>query len=231
MGARAATLVACYRSMLPNLEVVMRRHAPGILAAVILLAMLAEPAAAQRYRTRSRARVGVVLVPSGLYVGGGLLGTAILSQDGGPELLDNGVGLTLFGGVRLNRRLALELGWMASFHNPASVETYYGDDVDYLVLNGLTGDAKIYLDSKSPSGEPFLQGGLGLYFIDSTYFGTQSVGTGFQLGGGYDFFIAPAVSLGVRALYRGIAMGPPESVRDDTFISAVTIDGNLKIDF
>ena len=46
------------------------------------------------------------------------------------------------------------------------------------VLNGFTGDAKIYLDSSNPVAEPYLQAGLGLYLLDSTYFGTQSVGTG-----------------------------------------------------
>jgi hypothetical protein len=203
-------------------------HRAGCLVALALaLAALPDRADARRYY-RSRARVGVVLVPGGLYVGGGPAGAAIIGQSGGPELLDNGGGLALFAGLRINPRLALELGWLGTFHNPA--ETGFGD-VDYLVLNGFTGDARVYLGESGQTSEPYLQGGLGLYLLDSTYFGAQSVGSGFQLGGGYDFFLSQQISLGVRALYRGIAMGPPDSNRNDTFLSAVTLDGSLKIDF
>jgi hypothetical protein len=198
---------------------------PAVCAAVLL--SLSAPAEAQRYR----ARTSVVIVPHGLYVGGGLVGTRIVDQRGGDEILDHGFGFTLYTGLRLNPRLALELGWLATFHNPERVRTSFGDDVDFLVLNGFTGDAKIFLDSASPSMEPYLQGGLGLYLLDSTYFGAQSVGTGFQLGGGVDFRVAPAMSVGVRALYRGMAMGPPERVENDTFVSALTLDGNLTVHF
>lgn len=204
----------------------MSHRAGFLLVLVLALAALPGPADARRYY-RSRARVGVVLVPSGLYVGGGPAGALVLQQSGGPELLDNGGGLTLFVGLRINPRLALELGWLGTFHNPAEV---YGD-IDYLVLNGFTGDAKVYFGESGQTAEPYLQGGLGLYLLDSTYFGAQSVGSGFQLGGGYDFFLSQQVSVGVRALYRGIAMGPPDRNRNDTFLSAVTLDGNLKIDF
>jgi hypothetical protein len=174
-----------------------------------------------------RARVGVVVFPRGVYFGGGLVGTRILHQKGGDELLQDGVGLTLYSGLRANRSLALELGWVGSLHNPSRVETAFGADTDYLVLNAFTADAKIYVPSSSPKMEPFLQGGLGVYFLDSEYFGTQSVGSGFQLGGGFDFHTGSNVTLGLRALYRGMAMGPPAEDYNDTFVSAATIEGNL----
>lgn len=218
----------------------MHRHRSTLVLASLaaVLTIGASTADAQRYYARGRGRVyvqpqaSVVVVPIGLYFGGGLLGNLILSQEGGNELLDNGGGLSLFAGWRFGQRLALELGYAGSFHNPAEVETVFGDDVDYLVLSGFTGDARIYLgDDPMAPHEWYLQGGLGLYAIDSTYFGTQSVGTGFQLGGGVDFHVAPQVDLGLRGLYRGIAMGPPDERYDDTFISAVTLEGNVSFHF
>lgn len=218
----------------------MHRHRSTLvlasLAAVLFIG--AGTADAGRYYVRGRGRVyvqpqaAVVVYPRGLYFGAGLLGNLILSQEGGDELLDNGGGLSLFAGWRLGQRLALELGYMGSFHNPAEVNTSFGNDVDYLVLSGFTGDAKIYLgdDPMAPS-EFYLQGGLGLYALDSTYFGTQSVGSGFQLGGGVDFHVAPQVDLGLRGLYRGVAMGPPNERDDDTFISGVTLEGNVAFHF
>jgi hypothetical protein len=201
------------------------------LTALTLTLTLAPTAAEAQYRARGGGHVGVAVYPQGLYFGGGLVGTRILAQSGGDEILDHGGGLALYGGLRLNQHLALELGWMGTLHNPERVQTIYGPDTDFLVLNGVTGDAKIYLNSGSPSFEPFLQGGLGVYLLDSTFFGTQSVGTGFQLGGGMDFPIGPNVDFGLRLLYRGLAMGPPRAVEDDTFVSALTIEGNITLHF
>ena len=188
---------------------------------------------AQRYR-RYRPHhhgAGVVLFPRGIYFGGGLVATRILDQDGGDELLDDGGGLTLYSGLRVNKSLALELGWVGTLHNPTQVQTAFGPDTDQLVLNAFTADAKVYVNNQSPSMEPFLQGGVGVYFLDSEYFGTQSVGTGFQLGGGFDFRTASNVTLGLRALYRGLAMGPPETDYTDTYVSAVTVEGNISVSF
>jgi hypothetical protein len=208
------------------------------LAAAGLLASVPD-ADAQRYRARGRVHghghghggAAVVIYPRGLYFGVGLLGNLVLAQSGGDELLDSGGGLSLYGGWRVMDRLALELGYMGSAHNPAGVDIGPYRDVDYLILNGFTGDARIYLGDPMAPSEWYLQGGLGLYLLDSTYFGAQSVGSGFQLGGGIDFHVAPAVDLGLRGLYRGISMGPPESRQDDTFLSALTIEGNLTFRF
>jgi outer membrane protein with beta-barrel domain len=213
----------------------------ALLLGAVTLAAAAPRAEAGRYYVRParpQYHVGVAVYPSGLYVGAGLVATRILDQSGGAELLENGGGLTLFTGIRISRPLALELGYLGSLHNPEKVRTTWGDDVDYLVLNGFTADARIFLggndDPEGPrSGQvhPFLQGGVGLYFLDSTYFGTQSVGSGFQLGGGIDVTLAPNISLGLRGLYRGISMGPPERAENNTFISALTAEANLEIGF
>lgn len=229
-GSRDPAPLPAARALLTG-ELTMRRTTVALaLAAAALVASAPVDANAQRYRARGGGSVGVAIYPQGLYLGAGLVGTRILSQDGGPELLDHGGGLTLYSGLRLNQHLALELGWLGSLHNPESVETTFGRDTDYLVLNGFTGDAKIFLES-STSAQPFLQGGVGVYFLDSSYFGTQSVGTGFQLGGGFDFAIGPNVDVGLRALYRGLAMGPPERAENDTFVSALTAEGTLTVHF
>jgi hypothetical protein len=202
------------------------------LGAVVALGANAGEAGAQHHgHGPPRGHVGVAYYPSGLYVGGGVVATRILHQQGGNELLSHGGGLTFYGGVRLNPMLALEAGWTGTLHNPARVDTVFGPDVDYLVLHGITGDAKIYFDAGASSMEPYLQGGVGLYLLDSEYFGTQSVGTGFQLGGGFDLQLSEIANLGLRALYRGMAMGPPHTNYNDTFVSAVTVEGNLTFKF
>jgi hypothetical protein len=212
----------------------LRTHAPLFAGLVAMLAcfMPSGDAHAQyhhpAYRPHSRAPAPHA---RSLYVGGGLAATRILQQEGGNELLEGGGGLSLFAGLRLNRTLALEAGWTATLHNPVAVDTSFGEDTDYLVLNGFTVDAKVFLGASDPRMQPFLQAGVGMYLLDSEYFGAQSVGTGFQAGGGLEYQIGPSVGIGARALYRGLAMGPPQADYNDTFVSALTIEGNLSVRF
>jgi hypothetical protein len=196
-----------------------------------VLGASSEARAQRRVYVAPRGRVGVAIFPPGLYAGAGLTATKILSQSGGAELLDDGAGLTLYAGMRLNPRLALEAGWAGTLHNPEQVDTGFGTDVDYLVLNALTGDAKIYFPRPGGRVTPYAQAGIGLYLLDSDYFGAQALGSGFQLGGGFDFELGPFADFGLRALFRGISMGPPESTRDDTFISALSAEANITLHF
>lgn len=188
-----------------------------------------------RYHARPyqpQAHVGVFLYPRGLYVGAGLTASRILHQSTGPGsaagLIDDGAGLTLFTGLRINRTLALEAGWIGTVHGPDGAAF---DQAEHLMLNGFTADARVYLPSSSEGLEPYLQGGLGLYLLDSTYFGTESVGSGFQLGGGFDLRLGDSVKLGLRALYRGLAMGPPDAGYADTYVGALSAEGNLVLQF
>lgn len=197
---------------------------------VLLAATLAgAPDARADHYHRSRhhhghARVGLILYPHGLYAGGGLLASRVLHQDGGGPLLDHGAGLSLFSGFRINRSLALEAGWIGTVHGPEGAA--FGD-ADTLVLNGFTADARVYWQTANPSVEPFIQGGLGLYLLDDAYFGTQSVGSGFQAGGGFDLVLGDHVKLGLRVLYRGMAMGPPDAASADTYVGTLNAEGNL----
>ncbi len=200
-----------------------------VLTASLLVGELSAHAQYYRpYRPHSRT---VMIYPKGLYVGGGIVGTRILGQQGGAELLDDGMGLSLYSGLRLNRSLALEAGWIGSLHNPETVDTPFGPDTEFLVLNGFTADAKVYVKTSNKNMEPYVQAGVGLYLLDRSDFGAQSVGTGFQAGGGLDFKIGGHVELGARALYRGMNMGPPDRGTSDTYVSALTVEGALKLRF
>lgn len=193
------------------------RHAAATLA-FLVMGSLALPARASGFATSG----GLYISAPGSWYGGiGLVGTKIVRQDGGPELLADGAGMSLYGGLRLGSQLAFEAGWMESFHNPAPVQTYYGEQLDYLVVEALTLDVRVF-GRRQGALVPYFQGGVGLYALASEYFGTDSVGSGFQLGGGAEILLGPVVSIGGRALYRGIAMGPPHSNVRDTFVSAVT---------
>src|SRR5215470_15155605 len=119
----------------------------------------------------------VVVQPDWWYIGAGIVGTSILDQSGGPELLHSGGGLTAWLGVNLSRTFSLELGWLGSFHNPATVDTYYGRDTSWLVLEGVTADAKVHLTRGRI--DPYLQGGVGVYFLGDSQVGfADSVGPG-----------------------------------------------------
>lgn len=202
----------------------------ALVAATTLIPM---PAAEARVRVRAHghAHIGVWAWPAtGWYGGIGLVGNSILDQAGGSEQLESGFGFTLYGGLHVNERLSLEAGWLSSFHNPARVDTWYGTDIDFLVLDGFTVDARIHL-AHSGNFDPYLQGGLGLYALSSEYFGLDSIGTGFQLGGGFDLWLSPSVTLGARVRYHGISMGPPDRRDDDLFISALSAEGSLGLHF
>ncbi len=198
---------------------------------ISLFIMSASEDAHAQYRARGHSNVSVVMAPPGIYAGAGMVAMKIASQDGGDELLEDGAGISLFMGIKLNNRIALEGGVTSTFHNPVEVQTDFGDDVDYLVLTAATIDAKVFFPNPRQRLKPFIQGGLGVYLLDSENFGAQSVGTGFQLGGGFELPLGPNIDLGLRALYRGIAMGPPDSDKDDTFVSAISAEANLSIHF
>jgi hypothetical protein len=213
-----------------------------LLAAVVSgLVVAAAPSPAEAHRGRARVRYGyrayvggggaVIYGPHGWYAGAGLAATKIFDQRGGPEHLDDGAGVALYGGFRLGQRLSLEVGYLASFHNPATVDTVWGPETDFLVLEALTGDARIFL-GRSGNIDGYVQGGVGAYVLGSEHFGVDAVGTGFQLGGGFDWYFSDVWALGLRALYRGIAMGPPDGTGDtDVFISGATVEASLGFHF
>jgi opacity protein-like surface antigen len=214
----------------------MSRRLLALALVALGVAALAGEAEAHRRRARYgyRARVGaggaVVFGPGGFYSGVGLTATKIIDQRGGPEQLDDGAGVSLYGGFRVGERLALEVGWLGSLHNPSMVSTVWGTETDFLVLEALTADCRIYLTRRGDL-DPYLQGGLGFYFLGSERFGLDAAGSGFQLGGGFDYYLADRLVLGLRVRYHGVAMGPPEGGEAEVFISAATVEGALAVHF
>src|SRR5688572_25768398 len=141
---------------------VMRNHLTLVLAGFLLMATDRAEAAVY-VRPHYHASIGVYGYPFGWYGGFSLFGTRVLDQSGGPEQLRSGAGFSLWGGWHATERLSLELGWLESFHNPVEVSTWYGSEVDYLVLDGWMLDAKVHLGGGRGSSpfDPYLQGGLG----------------------------------------------------------------------
>src|SRR5262245_39868128 len=83
----------------------------------------------------SYGRPNPTLMPRG-YIGFSGFGTGVLSQSGGAELIDNGGGVSVWGGVRFGPMFGLELNWTGSFHNPATdcIDPYLCG-LSYLVLD------------------------------------------------------------------------------------------------
>lgn len=193
---------------------------------------LALPVTAQgRPRAHGHGHVRVAFMPSGFYIGAGIVALSILAQKGEEELLDDGAGLSVYLGIPISERFSLEGAITSTFHNPETVLTAFGTDVDWLVLSAATLDGRFFFPRDGSATTPYIQVGLGAYVLDSDFFGTQSVGTGGQLGGGVEFDIAPSARLGLRGLYRAISMGPPEANYDDTFISALSLEANVTLLF
>lgn len=216
----------------------------GLLTAIVVIGSLlaaGDVEARRRYRVRYGYRAyghvhaggPVVMSPlGGWYAGAGLFGTRILDQAGGSEQLQSGGGLSLWGGLHVNDVLSLEFGWMGSLHNPATVNTWYGPETDFLVLDALTADARFHLrKGEQGSVDPYVQAGLGFYALSSEHLGLDSVGSGFQLGGGFDWYAVDKLTLGLRVRYHGIAMGPPDGRENDVFISAATVEGSVAVHF
>jgi hypothetical protein len=218
-----------------------RKAASSLVPAALALGLFAPAAHADVYVSAGYrpvyyappppAPVAVYVRPAWWYMGAGVVGTSILSQDGGPEQLHGGGGLSLWMGANLSRQLSLELGWLGSFHNPIDVMTPYGHDTSYLLLQGVTLDAKVHL-ARGMVVDPYLQGGVGGYFMGDSLNGyADSSGFGYQFGAGVDLWAGRSVSLGARALFRGIALGPVDGSTTDTSIKVATVEGNVAFHF
>lgn len=199
-------------------------------AAVALAVAASSPARAEPRRgpDAGYARMRVVSPAVGLYVGASLVGTAIVDQSGGPDLLASGTGLRLLGGWRLGHRLALEIGWATTFHE---AKADFGPGADTLTMSGFTGDAKVYLGVGGERVDPFVQGGVGFYLLGGSHLDGGSAGSGFQVGPGIDLHLGADVDITLRALFRGVAMGPPDPRDDDTFLSALGAEAGVSLLF
>jgi hypothetical protein len=186
---------------------------------------------APRYHHHSHTGMGVVFLPQGVYLGAGVVATHVVDQRGGGEPIGDGAGVNLFTGIRIADTVALELGWLGSLHDGRTVRGAFGDETSYLALGGVTADARVYVGDHDSALRPYLQGGVGAYAIDRDGTDTSAVGTGLQLGGGFDVHLGSVVDLGARVLYRGIALDEPTAGSDEQFLSVVTAEASLSVKF
>lgn len=207
-----------------------------ILASLLIsgTALLATSPAYAQYYGRHRPMMGYganpTLMPRG-YIGFSGLGSAVLNQSGGVELLDNGGGVSIWGGVRFGPIFALELDWMGSFHNPAGACDPAVCVVNYLVLSTLNVDAKIHFPTNT-NFDPFVQGGAGFAWIGREGLAADAKGGGIDLGGGFDLWLNYWWTFGIRGLYRGVSMSDYATVTGDrTFLSLFTLEVNLAAHF
>jgi hypothetical protein len=111
-----------------------------------------------------------------------------------------GGGASLFVGVRPSEYVGVALTYDAFFHR--------GEDADawaLATLQSVRADVRFFL---LPGGlvDPYLQAGAGLYLLGDEY-DAAVAGGGFQLGGGFDVYLAPILSAGLNVLYRGLYFG------------------------
>lgn len=156
------------------------------------------------------------------YLGAEGEGVVVLGATGPNAFLDHGGGFNLFLGGRINRWAALEFGWQATFHNPEFDEL--GRPLGHVGLQALTLDGKFY--PVHGRVQPYVSGGAGLYLLGDV-FDVFAEGPGFQVGGGIDFWLSRAVSLGLRAQYRGVDMLDYDTRQDDTYLSLLTFGVDL----
>jgi hypothetical protein len=119
-----------------------------------------------------------------------------------------GGGAAVFIGARPWPWLALLATYDVAFHQVVD-----GSPYAVATLQSLRADVR-FLFAAGATVEPYLQAGAGLYLIGDSY-GFAQAGGGFQAGGGLDVYLAPVLSFGLEALYRGIYFSAFGIARDD----------------
>ncbi len=149
----------------------------GLIAA-LLLGWVARPAAASE----------------GFYLGLQMPFDFIRGDFNGSDLptVDTGAGIGVIAGYGFTPDFSAEMDWSVSSHNSE------GATIDFAEFSI---NAK-YLFGESPQAAPFLIGGIGSYTLgdSSLRFG----GSGYNLGLGVDFYLAPGTTFGVALIRKFI---------------------------
>jgi hypothetical protein len=162
-------------------------------------------------------------------------GAIRLHQDGGVEYLRHGGGFGIFGGIDLGRFVGLELGYDASFHNPASScvagAVYVWCNSSFLVLESVHFDFIFHIPTDTRVMPFFQVGGVGSW-IGRSDAPTDATGGGFEAGGGIDFWLGRHATFGVQVLYRGLEMSDYATYTGtETFLSILMVGGNFTAHF
>jgi hypothetical protein len=163
---------------------------------------------------------------SHFYLGVAGVGVAVLDQTGPRAFLQAGGGFELTVGARLGRLLALEANWQPTFHN--NQVDIFGNTVNTVGLNALTGDLKLFL--LHGSIQPYFTVGAGFYSMGNA-FSNIADGVGWEIGGGVDFWLGRFFTLGLKAQYRGVALFDYDLFNDNTYLSLFTGSANVGFHF
>jgi len=141
----------------------------------------------------------------GVYLGVGLLGDFVIETDNDlSQVINTGIGGDVRLGFRPSNSFALELGGLLSIHDTDSRFS----DHDHALLGGLSAEGKWFIVPKSRRIEPFVQLGLGYYWVWETSDWSDMAlhGFGYDLGGGLDLRLSRVLTLGLSLLYKGMFM-------------------------
>ncbi|MBM4372490.1 MAG: outer membrane beta-barrel protein [Deltaproteobacteria bacterium] len=173
-----------------------------------------------------------------VYLGvGGLADFNVRTENDLTRIMRTGGGLDVFLGARFSRYLALEVGYVGTFHTTEDAITtaVAQGGYDRGILHGVTVDAKIFLVPRLRRFEPFVQvGGGGYAFVRDGTTDAELGGGGFHAGGGLDIRFNPAIAVGFRALYKGLYLDnstPWFPATDAAFFSQITLGANLQLHF
>ena len=195
----------------------------------------------RRYPPRSRPvrhpRRASVDPRSSIYLGVGVLGDYNVETDNElTRIMRSGGGFDIFLGLRFNRFLALEFGYVGTIHSTGDFGEPVGNEAyERGMLHGFALDAKIFLIPRSRRIEPFLQvGGGGYSFVREGFSEPELGGGGFHLGGGVDIRFNRSIALGTRILYKGLYLDnstPWYPATDGALFSQLTLGANLQLHF
>ena len=185
------------------------------------------------YAPRPRAVIEPFYMPN-VYFGFGLNGTSVLGADNSRMTagLDSGAGFELATGWRVSNDLSIDLSMQFSFHEPLDGATGGGAMLGHVGL-----DFRYFLGDWTKALQPYLQVGLGGYFLGRDTWDLDTLGgIGIQVGGGVDFYLARSVSLGAKLLYRGAYLDNSSSTwsgfpTESMWLSALTYGGDIKFHF
>jgi len=160
------------------------------------------------------------------YLGVAPQAMVVLDQTGPRSFLSTGGGFDLYLGGRGNIRLAMELGWQPTFHNPEY--DAFGRRVGRIEIQAVTFDLKFF-PTRGRVQPYFVVGGGGYLLGDN--FDVFAAGPGFQAGAGLDIWLMRHLSLGLRAQYRGVALVDYDPANDDTYISMLSAGADITVRF
>ena len=146
-------------------------------------------------------------------------------------ILEPGIGGELFFDYRFHEQVAFSASFLISTQNGTNVSR---NDNGILLLGMPTTGIKFYFLTDEPKFDPYVNVGLGLYFLTegSRSNNTGGVGVGSQLGLGFDYYLTEIISLGFQGTFRPIAiitdMGTPSN---SAAIFPFTLAGNVAFHF